>query len=364
MSDITRRLATVQRISEVQPITRVNEETGETETADAIFAAKILGWWVVIRYDTGLKEGDLVVFFEIDSCLPDWPMFEEMLRGKPWSPKASRLKTVRFWGQVSQGYARSAEEVIDYISELRPYACAGRPYGHPLEEGTDVTELTETTLYEPPAPTDTATLAGHWIPGVPKTDEERIQSAPELARKLSGEPYIITVKIEGQSGTFGHDNDGEFWSCSRNFRLRHNDATPHGKVALRYNLADIIHTTGRRLIIQGEVAGPGIQSNVLGLTDHDLYVFDVFDYDNDQYFSAVELQKFCAACSLKMVPVIEVGRSFNYTPDELVRMSAGKYPNGHPREGIVIRHKYHTGRDRISFKAVDPLYLLTMKGKV
>jgi len=60
-----RKLATIQRIDKIKPI----------PNADKIVVASILGWKAVI-YKDQFKDGDSIVYFEIDSFLPVKPEFE------------------------------------------------------------------------------------------------------------------------------------------------------------------------------------------------------------------------------------------------------------------------------------------------
>ena len=55
-----RNLATIQRINNIRPI----------PNADAIEVADVLGWHVVIKKGE-FKTGDLCVYCEIDSVLPE-----------------------------------------------------------------------------------------------------------------------------------------------------------------------------------------------------------------------------------------------------------------------------------------------------
>lgn len=329
-----RKLASVQVVESVSPI----------PDADAIETVRVLGWDVVVRKSFNFQPGDRVIFFEIDSVLPNVPRFEEMLRGKPWSPRAARLKTVKFRGQISQGYTVHAADF---------------PETDGLGVGTDVTELLRVTKYEPPLPTDTQAIAGHWLIGVPKTDEPRVQSEPQHLAALQGQPYVITVKMDGMSGTFGFDDDGVFWACSRNFRLKRNPDTAHWAVAIEHGLEEVLAGSG--LVIQGEVCGPGIQGNKLGLTKPTLYVFNVWDTMTHAYFTHRRLEMFCTWWGLNMVPVLEVGDNFLYTAEELLEKAEGLYPSGKQREGIVIRHRDQDTVVRISFKAISNTFLIQEK---
>ena len=67
---MTRKLATIQKIDSIIPI----------EGADKIELAKIKGWQVVVQ--KGLhREGELVVFYKIDSFLPIKPEYDFLLKG-------------------------------------------------------------------------------------------------------------------------------------------------------------------------------------------------------------------------------------------------------------------------------------------
>jgi len=85
---MSRQLATVREIKELLPIPK----------ADRIELALVDGWQCVVKKGE-FKQGDLCIFFEIDSVLPekDW---SEFMR-----PRKFRVKTARFMGQLAQGLA-------------------------------------------------------------------------------------------------------------------------------------------------------------------------------------------------------------------------------------------------------------------
>ena len=70
-----RKLATVVRISNIQPIAG----------ADAIELASVKGWKVVTRKNE-YQVGDLAVYYEIDSFLPVAPQFEFLRKSSYWAP--------------------------------------------------------------------------------------------------------------------------------------------------------------------------------------------------------------------------------------------------------------------------------------
>lgn len=81
-----RKLAHVEKIASIQPI----------DGADRIEVATVLGWQVVVKKDE-FKVGDLCIYIEIDSVLPEIEDFE-FLRDKKF-----RIKTQKLRGQISQG---------------------------------------------------------------------------------------------------------------------------------------------------------------------------------------------------------------------------------------------------------------------
>jgi len=81
-----RKLATIEKISAISPI----------KDADTIEVATIRGWKVVTKINE-FKVGDLCVYCEIDSVMPDRPEFE-FLRSRNF-----RIKTIKLRGVPSQG---------------------------------------------------------------------------------------------------------------------------------------------------------------------------------------------------------------------------------------------------------------------
>lgn len=91
-----RKLASIQCVWKIEPI----------DGADRIVCASVLGWKCVVNKEQ-FNEGDLAVYFEVDSFLPIKPEFE-FLRSSSYKKtdimgEGFRLKTQKFRGQVSQG---------------------------------------------------------------------------------------------------------------------------------------------------------------------------------------------------------------------------------------------------------------------
>ena len=81
-----RKLASIQRVEWIRPI----------EGKDRIELVGVLGWKVIAKKGE-FKPGDMCVFCEIDSVLPERPEFE-FLRSKKF-----RIKTLKLGQTISQG---------------------------------------------------------------------------------------------------------------------------------------------------------------------------------------------------------------------------------------------------------------------
>lgn len=331
-------LATVQEVTDIQPI----------PGADAIEVAQVLGWKCVVKKGE-FKVGDRGVYIAIDTIVPEKPEFE-FLRKVHF-----RVKTIRLRKQLSQGL-------------LLPMGVAGVLGAPPV--GHDVTEALGIKKYEKPVPAQLAGLVRGDFPAsyIHKTDEINIQSIPFAVDEIKGKEVYITVKCDGTSGTFINTarNCGvDIHVCSRNLSLKETEGNVYWQMFRKYNMQNIFETVGE-FAIQGEVCGPGIQKNRLGLKEIDLFVFNVYDVFNQKYLDYVTFLNFCETYKLKTVPVEKVC-VFDFTLDQLLEMAKGKYASGQNREGIVIRpttemysklidEKYGM-RGRLSFKVLNNDYL-------
>lgn len=345
---MARKLASIQRISAIEPI----------EGADLIVCATVLGWKVVVKKDE-FHAGDLCVYCEVDSRLPAKPEFEFLAKAK------YRIKTIKLRGQVSQGICFPVDILPD-----GDYAV-----------GQDVTEVLGVVKYEPPLPR--RTLAGDTkgsFPGyVPKTDEMRIQSVPDLLDELRGVHCYATVKIDGTSATFCRFDDA-IDVCSRgrsvkeHVKYKNQDGsegittTVYWRMFRKYHM-DELFKAHNHLAIQGEIAGfwdemnrSAIQGNKLKLKESDLYVYNIFDIKEHRYYDFDEFMKFCAKWRLLNVPVDNYDFVLDHTVEELLKMAEGQYQFGGPREGLVIRPlvEMHSKvlKGRASFKAINNKFLL------
>jgi RNA ligase (TIGR02306 family) len=334
-----RKLATVQTISDIQPI----------PDADRIEVVTILGWKVVIRKGE-FNVGDKCIYFEIDSIIPiePWSQFLED-KNKPGQPV--RLRTVKLRKQISQGLAVPFEILENYV---------GARY-KTFDVGADVTEVIGITKYEPPIPAHLAGQVRGIFPAlIPKTDETRIQSEPDLIDEFHGEETAWTIKMDGTSGTFANI-EGDHHVCSRNLSLKDDGKNTYWAMYHKYNLKEVLDDAGD-FAIQGEVCGEGIQKNRMGLKGQDLFVFNVYDIRANRFLGFYEFIDFCERYNLQTVPVHQVVIFSCPSVDALVEEACEcHYPNGALGEGYVIRpvvERYsNVLRSRASFKVINNKYL-------
>lgn len=340
-----RNLASIQQITNLQPI----------EGADRIEYASVLGWKVVVVKKDDFKVGDLCVYFEVDSMLPENNPAFDFLKNSKGTIK--RLRTMKMRGVLSQGMIMPLGILSECSSDVD------------YLEGLDVTELLKVKKYEPPEPeAKFGFRAGHGIPFpefIFKTDETRIQAIPDIVEELKGHPYVITVKEDGTSVTF-FVKDGEFGVCSRNRRVKREPDYPsiYWDMAEKYGIEERMQGCEHNQALQAEITGPGIQKNRMGREEKCISLFNLFDIDDCKYFGYEALHQTALIFDLPVVQELERGDNFNYTMDELINLAAtATYPNGTPAEGIVIRPMTEMKSeilkgDRLSFKVVNNLYLL------
>ncbi len=367
-----RKLASIQRISAISPI----------DGADKIEVATVLGWQVVVAKKDEFKAGDLVVYVEVDSILPERPEFEFMRDRK------FRVRTIKLKGQVSQG-------ICFPMSILKDYRLKN------VMAGTDVTEYLGIKKYDPQAEAEQKEterlLAIHngrihkllkryaWyrrlfardrsgripMPSfITKTDEDRIQLFPNACEEWKDVRFIATEKLDGQSATYycipnpRRRPFGRKWLfgvCSRRFQLLRPDNSSYWTIAkkldLQRRMEEYCNKYGVGLILQGEIIGSKIQGNKYGIVGYEFKLFNAGTYaDGKKYPFKQRLQANVAdELGLDIVPVLTDTFMLPATISEAVAMaSGGSVLADIPREGIVVRN-YEKG---ISFKIINVDFLL------
>lgn len=368
-----RNLASIKRISSIADI----------PGKDRIGLAMVDGWTVIVQ-KSEFSPGDLCVYVEIDSVLPERPEFE-FLRSKDF-----RIKTMKMAGVISQG-------ICFPLSIL--------PEDGDYQENDDVTELVGATKWEREDATDVVESGKQnnpqkrkllkrlmryawfrWIVKtfgkkkqsnefpdfVSKTDETRIQNAPFYLDMDTR--WIVTEKVDGQSGTFAliryppkhfwNQEKYEYIVCSRNIRLFSKDNSSYWRVSDKYDiehklrcLMDTMGEMGRApqwIAIQGECIAPGVQGNKYNVEEPDLYVFNLI-FSGRGRVGSEEGRAIMEYYGLKWVPILSCDAELPKTVPEMLEYAHGESKIGETiREGLVCR----TQDGKQSFKAVDPLFLI------
>lgn len=338
-----RKLATIRKIKTIENI----------PNADFIQLCRIDGWQSVIKKND-FKEGDFVIFVEIDSVLKpeEWNKF---LWDKKEPTKDIRIKTCRLKNTLSQGVIFPLSVIFDYDG--------------PRNEGDDVTDYLKITKYEPAIAANLAGKAKGNFPThlFPKTDSERIQNlwSPKFLDEIDGVKFVARFKEDGTSFTsFGHH--GVTGICSRNLMLDMDDGSVYKQMFEKYNFEELFKSIDRNLAIQAEIIGPGIQKNSSGVSEKQIRVFDVFDIDKQKYFNYDELWDFCEVNYLPQVTTLTDSFVFDrnvHTMEYILKMTEQKYHGTNTQiEGLVFTpveemiSKRLQGRLR--FKMINPNYLL------
>ena len=355
-----RKLASVQKVLSVSPI----------DNAQNIEKIVVLGWELVAKKGE-FKPGDLVVYVEIDSVLPERPEFEFMRERK------FRVRTIKLRGQVSQG--------ICFPLSILP------PSGNLLKEGADVTDMVGVKKYDPQADAEKIvterrqlihnkrmdkffmrykwyrhfTIQPKRLPfpaWIKKTDEDRIQLFPNICQDYADVVFRATEKVDGQSATYFiiRNRKRMFWQsrysfgvCSRNFQLLRPDDSTYWTIAkqldIKRKMIDYAnkHPEINEMVIQGEIVGQKVQGNKYGLDGLTFFIFNSFI--NGQYSSKSPV--FDDTFHVKYLG----NWTLPETIPEAVEWAKGKSVLADvPREGVVLR----TPDGSLSFKIINPDFLL------
>lgn len=352
-------LASVQKVLNVTPI----------PDADAIETAHVLGWSVVIKKGE-YKVGDLCVYIQIDTVVPEVEQFD-FLRERKY-----RVRTIKLRKQISQGL----------IIPL--------PKGK-FSEGDDVTDIIGIKKYEKPdnnperfeKPRMPKVWYKKWIyifkynflykvfPALKKkqrssfpthlvsiTDEERIQNMPQVLQQYAGKPFVVSYKLDGSSITIIHSRvlgKSKFRICSRKFEL-HDKKNDWYRVFVatdfKFEILKLVnHFATNDIIVQGEAIGK-FNGNHHNLPVDQIRLFNI--YVKGKRLNQKEFINVCTVMNIPHCPKYKE-TTLNHTLEEILKESEIKdLLNPHTDvEGLVWR----CVEDNMSFKVINNKYLLNEK---
>ena len=401
-----RELAYVVTIDELRAI----------EGYDKVEHARVGGWWVIVRKDQ-FKVGDLAIYIEVDSKVPEQEPFMFLEK------RNFKVKTLKMCKVISQGLLMHPHDFpnwdicgkkMDGETEWTNYIEDEK--GNSLYVGDFLTQKLGIVYADAADNKRKANSADKyklmaqrrhklfskqpfkwlmkrtwgrkllflffgkkkdkknaWPVWVSKTDEERCQNMPWLFPGTD-EEYIATEKIDGTSTTFtmkGLGRKREFYICSRNVVFDKPDKKCYYETNVYTEMAekyDIENALGRLMsemdfqpeyvTIQGETYGEGIQKRDYNLKEHRFMAFNVIFGMPDGHpwrLNPIEMTELLSKYDIPCVPIVDEHFKIPATCDDLLELAGGaSQVDGGMREGLVFRS--HDGVK--SFKAVDNKFLL------
>lgn len=339
------------------------------------------------------KPGDLVVYIPIDSVVDTNRLEFEFLKPRAKADGTCRIRTMRLRGEISQGLVVDLPHpaIHDYNDE----SGSNLSNIEHLYPGCNVAEKFGIIKYEPPVESVPPQSAGSYPSWCEKSDAERYQNFNRSIEPYIDRPYYKSLKMDGTSTTVFYDRDrtkvledvviaNTTGVCSRNWEIREFDEgankwtesseRPRGTnvywaAARKYNLLELVETIAKylgkkRFAIQGEICGPGIQDNKMGLKEQQFFAFDMYDGDASEFLPYREFLNLCAQYRIPTVLQLGWGTIRDEVETKFIAISKLKYENGTPAEGVVYvaEESIRVGTlGRLKFKFINPEFLLKYK---
>ena len=369
-------------------------ETKDLDGYDNVHYVRVNSWWCVAPKD--IKLGDLVVYFEIDSKLP-----ENDNRFSFLASKKLRIKTIKICGVVSQGLVLPLSEFPelksckeeDYVTDklnvekYDPDAAHENKCSKPESKASDFQRAMSrhqkffknpivkylmkykhvrwllAKLFVLKKDKDKCS----WPEWLPKTGSERIQNLPHLFG--CKDKYIITEKVDGCSTSFILNEKDKYIVGSHNV-IKNTEKNSDGgnyykcnvwaESGFKYNMESVLRDIKKlhklkTVAIQGETYGDGIQKRTYSLKNkQDFVVFHI-------WFDGVRLsiKDMIGVCDKYNLPHVHV-YNYNYEiPDSVEKViedvdNSKSNIDGGAIEGFV----FYSQDGQQNFKCVSPNFLL------
>lgn len=392
-----RELAYAVKVTNITPI----------NGADRVELAHVNGWQVMVKKGE-YKIGDLAVYFEIDSKLPETESFEFMSKYK------YRVKTQKFikGSVLSQGLIMTPAELGlkdvkegDFLTDKLGVTYYEAEDNIRKADNKKLAELKADKFMEKWAKEHKFLFrfafirewrrkkflkkyftkqkkTGDWPFWVTKTDEERVQNLPALFID-NHKQYWVTEKIDGTSTTFtmaqAPKKKRHAIICSRNVVFntpekekqnyyKDTDGNVYVEMFEKYDINKVLnyildeHPDYEFITIQGETYGGTIQKRKY-CEDHRLAIFNYIYKKKGEApvrLNPADMKTAISNINIKLdihletVPIICSMSLENYDCDKLLKEAEGiSKIDGLPREGLVFRDM--EGKE--SFKAVSNSFL-------
>jgi RNA ligase (TIGR02306 family) len=343
---IKSNINTIMKLASIETIKKIREHSN----ADSLEICEILGWQTVVKKGIH-KEGDKVVFITIDTIVPrcSW---SEFLADKEKPDKPIRIKNIKLRGEYSSGLVIPLSEFPNQFTET-------------VVEGEDLTTLLGVTKYVKEIPANLSGENEGDFPNhlAPKTDEDNGLNDPSLVQEVfnADSELTVTLKVDGSSCTLVVENGKLLQVCSRNLAKKETENSTFWNTAKKLKFPE-----GWNGIIQGEIAGNGIQRNQLKIEGITLFVFQISQ--NGIYMKYDEMTSFCKeVLGCEVVPLVaklKVSDTINLWENPLAKLQdfadKQKYSSGLDAEGIVVRPSSYirskSSRRPLGFKLINRNY--------
>lgn len=390
-----RALAHTEKVEWIKPI----------EGADNIELIGVLGWTCIAKIGE-FKEGDICVYIEIDSKVPE-KEWSEFLRTKHFKVKTMKLGKFKV---ISQGLALPLDvfdvdvpneagiDVTDLLGITYSVKEDRKRKGKGIDKYQSMTQRRPDIFKRPWARWMMRRMWGKKVmflffgkkkdndrkfptkfEYIHKTDQERVENMPWILE--SDDLFIRTQKCDGSSATYILERKPkgkfEFYVCSRNIRMldpkQDNfysevmDENPYWEMAFKYDienkLKDILnhHPEWEYVCWQGEICGPKIQKNPHKLTDNHLFLFHMITSDKGMW-DIRDAKYIWDNYTMESVPIEDELVTLEDNMEDFKLTADGYYDSivcqGHfkcRREGYVY---YKEDDPNFSFKNVSREYLL------
>ena len=182
----------------------------------------------------------------------------------------------------------------------------------------------------------------------------------EFKEKYNDVQFEVTLKLDGTSETFYY-KDGEvgFWH-------KYSDQEPDSrkltffKIEKELQLFKRLKSLGRNIAIKGKIIGEGIHGNKENIIGQRLYIFDIYDIDQQRYLTPSEKYKILSLFNLRQNHVPYLG-SFTLdkfkTIEDILKFAEGKSINAEIREGLVFKSETLINGQVLSFKVINNQFL-------
>ena len=390
-----RELCYLVTVDDIKPI----------EGKDRVECAVVGGWTIMVQKGV-FKPGDIGIYFEIDSKVPQTEPFEFL------AAKKYRIKTQKYGNFYSQGllmhpsdfgWEVNDDEVIDdkhniyYVDNDSRFLTKKLGVTYYVPEDNE-RKAPSVDKYQKMAQRHKELFARapykwlmrkNWgkkllfffygnkrIDGgiawpahiCAKTDVERIQNMPYILNDK--QPYVATEKVDGSSCTVTAERKSfgkiEYHVCSRNVVFStgkekcYYDTNIYLEMYEKYNLKEKITQILNdynldNVALQMEIYGAGIQKRDYSTKDHKIALFHIVT--NREKMSMDKVIEIAEKYNIPHVPLVCDEYIFPNSLEE-VQMFVEGAPSkidGKPREGIVFYDK-ETGQTYTKF--VSPSYLI------